>query len=39
MENGAILNVGILADSDVIYVPAHHGIHPDAGVFSKHHVA
>jgi hypothetical protein len=39
MEDGVVLNVGIVADADLVDVAAEDGVHPDAGVFAEDYVA
>jgi len=39
VENAVVLNVGIVADSDLVNVAAEDRVHPDAGVFAKNDVA
>jgi hypothetical protein len=39
MEDAVVLNVGIVADPDLMDVAAENGVHPDAGVFANDNVA
>jgi len=39
MEDGVVLNVGVMADADLVDVAAEDGVHPDAGVFADDDVA
>jgi hypothetical protein len=39
VEDGVVLNVGIMADANLVDVAAEDGVHPDAGVFSDDDVA
>jgi hypothetical protein len=39
VEDAVVLNVGIVADADLVNVAAEDGVHPDAGVFAEDDVA
>jgi len=39
VENGVVLNVGVMADADLVDVAAEDGVHPDAGVLAENDVA
>ena len=39
VEDAVVLNVGIVADSDLVNVTAEDRVHPDAGVFAENDVA
>ena len=39
VEDAVVLNVGVVADADLMDVTAEDGVHPDAGVFAEHDVA
>ncbi len=39
VEDAVVLNVGIVADADLVDVAAENGVHPDAGVFTENDVA
>src|ERR1035437_1595525 len=39
VEDTVVLNVGIVADADLVNVAAEDGVHPDAGVFAEDDVA
>ena len=39
VEDAVVLNVGIVADADLVDVAAEHRVHPDAGVFAENDVA
>ena len=39
MEHAVVLNVGIVADADLVDVAAEDRVHPDAGVFAENDVA
>jgi hypothetical protein len=39
VEDGVVLNVGIMADADLVDVAAENGVHPDAGVFAENDIA
>src|ERR1039458_1190035 len=39
VEDTVVLNVGIVADADLVNIAAEDGVHPDAGVFAEDDVA
>jgi hypothetical protein len=39
VEDAVVLNVGIVADADLVDIAAEDRVHPDAGVFAKNDVA
>jgi len=39
VKNAVVLNIGVVADPDLMHVAAKNGVHPDAGVFSQDDVA
>jgi hypothetical protein len=39
VEDAVVLNVGIVADADLMYIAAEDRVHPDAGVFAENDVA
>jgi hypothetical protein len=39
VEDAVVLNVGIVADADLVYVATENGVHPDAGVLADNDVA
>jgi hypothetical protein len=39
VQDAVVLNVGVVADADLVDVAAEDGVHPDAGVFAKNDVA
>src|SRR6185437_13373 len=39
VQHTVVLDVGLAPDADGVYIAAHHGVEPDAGVFPHHDVA
>ncbi len=39
VQDAVVLNVGVVADADLVYIAAEDGVHPDAGVLSENDVA
>ena len=39
VEDAVVLNIGVVADADLVDVAAEDGVHPDAGVFAEDDVA
>jgi len=39
VEDGVVLNVGVVADADLVDVAAEDGVHPDAGMLADDDVA
>src|ERR1700730_16680895 len=39
VEDAVVLNVGVVANADLVYIAAEDGVHPDAGVFAENDVA
>jgi hypothetical protein len=38
VQDAAILNVGVAPDANVVHIPAHHGVEPDAGMVPNHNI-
>ncbi len=39
VEDGVVLNVGVVADADLVHVAAENGVHPDAGVLAHYDIS
>jgi hypothetical protein len=39
VEDGVVLDIGVVANADLVDIAAEDGIHPDAGVFADDDVA
>jgi len=39
VEDAVVLNVGVVADANLVDIAAEDGVHPDAGVFAEDDVA